>query len=84
MAGIGAAAASQPHDVAVVDLGTVEAGGVAVPLLPGVPPSRIVGMSGASRQPAAFASRVQIGVTVAKPVAPRQLLRAVRDMLEAD
>jgi signal transduction histidine kinase len=84
VAGVGAAAALQPHDVAVVDLGTLEEDGAAPPLLPGVPPSRIVGMSGASRQPAAIAARVKIGVTVAKPVAPRQLLRAVRDMLEAD
>jgi hypothetical protein len=48
-------------------------------------PPKIVGLSSiAGGATAAFANRLNIGATVAKPIGPRRLLRAVRDVLEAD
>jgi two-component system, cell cycle sensor histidine kinase and response regulator CckA len=76
------AAGDRPYDLAVVDLVTLERAGGSPP--PGARPSKIIGLSGTARQPGTLTSGFEIGATVAKPILPRQLLRAVRDMLEAD
>jgi two-component system, cell cycle sensor histidine kinase and response regulator CckA len=71
-------------DLAVVDLATLERSGN--PRLPEVEgrPLKVIGMSSVGWQPGGSSNALGIGTTVAKPIAPRQLLRAVRDMLEAD
>jgi two-component system cell cycle sensor histidine kinase/response regulator CckA len=72
------------YDLAVVDLATLERAGASMNSLARVPP-KIVGLSSiAGGATAAFANRLNIGATVAKPIGPRRLLRAVRDVLEAD
>jgi signal transduction histidine kinase len=72
-------------DLAVVDLATLEqAAGSTSSLVQGRR-LKTVGLSGgAPWHPAASMSRFEVGATVTKPIVPRQLLRAVRDMLEAN
>jgi two-component system, cell cycle sensor histidine kinase and response regulator CckA len=73
-----------PHDLAVVDLVTLDRSGVATPPFGHGKPSRVLGMSSAAADGGPSTRGPKVGVTLAKPIAPRQLLRAVRDMLEAD
>jgi two-component system, cell cycle sensor histidine kinase and response regulator CckA len=84
--GTAGTAAPRPFDLAIVDLATVQqAGESAMRLLGACPARRTIGLSGAvGGPPGGAAARFEFGATIAKPIAPRQLLRAVRDMLEAD
>jgi two-component system, cell cycle sensor histidine kinase and response regulator CckA len=78
-------AAAVACDLALVDLVTLERLGVmAWPTSAGGRPPKVVAMGGAAGRGGASKAGLDIEVTLAKPIAPRQLLRAVRDTLEAD
>jgi two-component system, cell cycle sensor histidine kinase and response regulator CckA len=73
-------------DLAIVDIATLQrAGESGGALLERCPAAKTIALSGAVGGPAVgSAARFEFGATIGKPIAPRQLLRAVRDMLEAD
>jgi two-component system, cell cycle sensor histidine kinase and response regulator CckA len=86
MSALGASAEAAPWTAAVVDLSTIECdGGEAWRLFLGRRPDLVVVAMATSvgSLPAAAARRLGIGATIAKPIAPRQVLRAVRDLIDA-
>jgi two-component system, cell cycle sensor histidine kinase and response regulator CckA len=75
-----------PCDAAIVDLETIRRAGTrAARLLGRCPARKVIGLTGTvGATPATPNPSFELGATIAKPIAPRQLLRAVRDVLEAD
>jgi len=84
VAAVDRASPSETWDLAVVDLVTLERTGAFRRPFAGGKPLKLLGVSSASAAPGRSFDGIPIGATLAKPIAPRQLLRAVRDMLEAD
>ena len=82
VAGDGAFAVN--HDLAVVDLATLEEGDPGGLTLLGRSRAKILGISGAAPARASAEARFPVAATIGKPIVPRQLLRVVRDLLEAD
>jgi signal transduction histidine kinase/CheY-like chemotaxis protein len=73
------------YDVVVADLATVDLGSASFRPRPDGRVPKIVGITtGPSRPAVACANRLELGAAIGKPIVPRQLLRAVRDMLEAN
>jgi two-component system, cell cycle sensor histidine kinase and response regulator CckA len=76
-----------PCDLVIADLTTLgRSGEPALRALRETSPSvKIIGLAGSSGSRGGSSSNeLGVGVTIAKPIVPRQLLRAVRDALEAD
>lgn len=74
-------------DLAIVDLATLERnrGRALLALRERCPGVKIIGLASSTGSLAgSLVHELGVGVTIAKPIVPRQLLRAVRDALEAD